>query len=46
MIQALIERLQNLIESKFTGTITLTLYKGVISSKLKIEHSESLKGSE
>ena len=39
----LIERLNELISNRFSGTITLSFYKGSLSKKIKLEVTENLK---
>jgi hypothetical protein len=42
-MEKLIERLNELISNRFSGTISLSFYKGSLSKKVKIEVTENLK---
>ena len=39
----LIERLSELTDNRFSGTVTLSFYKGSFSKKIKLEVTENLK---
>ena len=39
----LIERLSELTDNRFSGTVTISFYKGSISKKVKLEVTENLK---
>ena len=39
----LIERLSELNNNRFSGTVTISFYKGSISKKIKLEVTENLK---
>ena len=39
----LIERLSELTDNRFSGTVTLSFYKGSLSKKIKVEVTEHLK---
>ena len=39
----LIERLSELTDNRFSGTVTLSFYKGSLSKKIKLEVTENLK---
>ena len=39
----LIERLSELTDHRFSGTVTISFYKGSISKKVKLEVTENLK---
>ena len=39
----LIERLSELTDNRFSGTVTISFYKGSISKKIKLEVTENLK---
>ena len=39
----LLERLNELISNRFSGTVTLSFYKGSLSKKVKLEVTENLK---
>ena len=41
-MEKLLERLNDLISNRFSGTITLSFYKGSLSKKIKIEVTETL----
>ena len=43
MMENLLKRLNELARNRFSGTITLSFYKGSLSKKIKIEVTESLK---
>lgn len=42
-MEKLIERLSELTRNRFSGTITMSFYKGSLSKKIKIEVTENLK---
>ena len=42
-MERLIERLNELSGANFSGTVTLSYYKGSLSKKIKIEVTENLK---
>jgi len=42
-MEKLIERLSELSGGNFSGTVTLSYYKGSLSKKIKIEVTENLK---
>ena len=39
----LIERLSELTDNRFSGTVTISFYKGSLSKKIKLEVTENLK---
>ena len=39
----LIERLSELTDNRYSGTVTISFYKGSISKKVKLEVTENLK---
>ena len=39
----LIERLSELTDNRFSGTVTLSFYKGSLSKKIKLEVTENIK---
>ena len=39
----LIERLSELKDNRYSGTVTISFYKGSISKKIKLEVTENLK---
>ena len=43
LMERLIERLNELSGANFSGTVTLSYYKGSLSKKIKIEVTENLK---
>tara|TARA_R100001530_G_scaffold133114_1_gene106148 strand:+ start:951 stop:1130 length:180 start_codon:yes stop_codon:yes gene_type:complete len=42
-MEKLIERINELARNRFSGTITLSFYKGSLSRKIKLEVTENLK---
>jgi hypothetical protein len=42
-MEKLIERINELARNRFSGTVTLSFYKGSLSKKIKIEVTENLK---
>ena len=42
-MEKLIERLSELTDNRFSGTVTISFYKGSISKKVKLEVTENLK---
>ena len=42
-MEKLIERLSELEKNRFSGTVTLSFYKGSLSKKVKLEVTENLK---
>lgn len=42
-MEKLIERLSELSRNHFSGTVTLSFYKGSLSKKIKLEVTENLK---
>ena len=42
-MEKLIERLSELTANRFSGTVTLSFYKGSLSKKIKLEVTENLK---
>ena len=42
-MEKLIERLSELEKNRFSGSVTLSYYKGSLSKKVKIEITENLK---
>lgn len=42
-MEKLIERINELTRNRFSGTITLSFYKGSLSKKIKLEVTENLK---
>ena len=42
-MEKLIERLNELSGASFSGTVTLSFYKGSLSKKIKVEVTENLK---
>ena len=42
-MEKLLERLNELISNRFSGTVTLSFYKGSLSKKVKLEVTENLK---
>ena len=42
-MEKLIERLNELEKNRFSGTVTLSFYKGSLSKKIKLEVTENLK---
>ena len=42
-MEKLIERLSELEKSHFSGTVTISFYKGSLSKKVKLEVTENLK---
>ena len=43
MMENLLKRLNELTRNRFSGTLTLSFYKGSLSKKIKIEVTENLK---
>ena len=42
-MENLIQRLSELTDHRFSGTVTLSFYKGSLSKKIKLEVTENLK---
>jgi hypothetical protein len=42
-MEKLIERINELARNRFSGTVTISFYKGSLSKKIKIEVTENLK---
>lgn len=42
-MEKLIERLNELEKNRFSGSVTLSFYKGSLSKKIKLEVTENLK---
>ena len=42
-MEKLIERLNELEKNRFSGTVTLSFYKGSLSKKIKLEVTENIK---
>lgn len=42
-MENLLKRLSELCRNRFSGTVTLSFYKGSLSKKIKIEVTENLK---
>ena len=42
-MEKLIERLGELEKNRFSGTVTLSFYKGSLSKKIKLEVTENIK---
>ena len=42
-MEKLIERLNELEKNRFSGTVTISFYKGSLSKKVKLEVTENLK---
>ena len=42
-MEKLIERLSELEKNRFSGTVTISFYKGSLSKKVKLEVTENLK---
>ena len=42
-MEKLIERLNELEKNRFSGTVTISFYKGSLSKKVKLEITENLK---
>ena len=42
-MEKLIERLNELARNRFSGTVTISFYKGSLSKKIKVEVTEKLK---
>jgi hypothetical protein len=42
-MEKLIERLSELEKNRFSGTVTISFYKGSLSKKVKLEITENLK---
>ena len=42
-MEKLIERINELGRNRFSGTVTISFYKGSLSKKIKIEVTENLK---
>jgi hypothetical protein len=42
-MEKLIERLNELARNRFSGTVTISFYKGSLSKKIKVEVTENLK---
>ena len=42
-MEKLIERLNDLEKNRYSGTVTLSFYKGSLSKKIKLEVTENIK---